>query len=165
MAAVERPAADAGALLTTQVLPQAFVPIPVAVFQRAYAAALHVLSGNLDFAPGVLQLPPALEGTAADTRASRAWYMGSLLFVDPAERASFQWRITHVLPLIEDRRYRKYRGSDPFSLHIALLRALCSVRGSPRMTKKALRAAFDAELRVQLGHIAAGAEPSLGPHV
>lgn len=143
--------------------PQAFVPIPVAVFQRAYAAALHVLSGNLDFAPGVLQLPPALEGTAADSRASRAWYMGSLLFVDPAERASFQWRITHVLPLIEDRRYRKYRGSDPFSLHIALLRALCSVRGSPRMTRKTLRAAFDAELRTQLGHIAAGTGSPPGP--
>lgn len=140
---------------------QAFVPIPVAVFQRAYAAALHVLSGHLDFAPGVLQLPPALQGTALDTRASRAWYMGSLLFVDPAERASFQWRITHVLPLLEDKRYRRYRGRDPFSLHIALLRALCSVRGSPRMTRKALRAAFDAELRMQLGQIADAGDTSL----
>jgi hypothetical protein len=40
-----------------------FVPISVTEFQKAYATVLHVLSGNLEFAPGVLR-----KLTARDTR-------------------------------------------------------------------------------------------------
>ena len=87
--------------------------------------------------------------------------MGGLLFVDPAERASFYWRVGNVLPLAQDKKYRKYRGEEAFSLHIALLSAVCAVRGSSRMTKKALRAAFDMEFKLQLTKIADGGTHSL----
>jgi hypothetical protein len=133
-----------------------FVSIPVTDFQKAYAAVLHVLSGNLKFAPGALRVNSVGHGgqrqTLADTLADRALYMGGLLFVDPAERASFFWRVGNVLPLVEEKKYRKYRGEDAFALHVALLRAICAVRGDARMTKKALRAAFDAEFRLQLAN-------------
>ena len=79
--------------------------------------------------------------------------MGGLVFVDPTEQASFYWRVDNVLPLVQDKKYRKYRGEDAFSLHIALLSAVCAVRGSSRMTKKALRTAFDMEFRLQLAKI------------
>ena len=136
---------------------ETFVPIPVVAFQRAYATALHVLSGNLDVAPGVLRIPASLEGAPGGALVSRAWYIGGLLFADPAERASFHWRVTSVLPLVEGRKYRKYRGEDPFLLHVALLRALCVVRGNARMTRKVLRASFDDEFRRQLGQVTDGA--------
>jgi hypothetical protein len=141
-----------------------FVPISVTEFQKAYATVLHVLSGNLEFAPGVLRAPPrnqAQPQAPEDALASRAWYMGGLLFVDPTERASFYWRVGNVLPLAQDKKYRKYRGEEAFSLHIALLSAVCAVRGSSRMTKKALRAAFDMEFRLQLAKIADGGTHSL----
>jgi hypothetical protein len=80
--------------------------------------------------------------------------MGGLVFVDPTEQASFYWRVDNVLPLVQDKKYRKYRGEDAFSLHIALLSAVCTVRGSSRMTKQALRTAFDMEFRLQLAKIA-----------
>jgi hypothetical protein len=131
-----------------------FVPISVTEFQKAYATVLHVLSGNLEFGPGVLTVPPrnqAQSQAPEDSLASRAWYMGGLLFVDPTERASFYWRVGNVLPLAQDKKYRKYRGEEAFSLHIALLSA---VRGSSRMTKKALLAAFDMEFRLQLAKFA-----------
>jgi hypothetical protein len=134
-----------------------FVPISVTEFQKAYATVLHVLSGNLEFAAGALTVPPRNQGQSQvpeDSLASRAWYMGSLVFVDPRERASFNWRIGNVLPLVQDKKYRKYRGEDAFSLHIALLSAVCAVRGNSRMTKKAVRAAFDMEFRLQLARIA-----------
>jgi hypothetical protein len=134
-----------------------FVPISVTEFQKAYATVLHVLSGNLEFAAGALTVPPRNQGQSQvpeDSLASRAWYMGSLVFVDPRERASFNWRIGNVLPLVQDKKYRKYRGEDAFSLHITLLSAVCAVRGNSRMTKKAVRAAFDMEFRLQLARIA-----------
>ena len=127
--------------------------VSVIDFQKAYATVLHVLSGNLEFAPGVLQVSLGNEDqprTLADTLTNRAWYMGGLRFVDPAERASFYWRVGCVLPLVQDKKYRKYRGEEAFSLHIALLRAVCAVRGNSRTTKKALRAAFDVEFKSQL---------------
>jgi hypothetical protein len=131
----------------------AFVSISVVDFQKAYATVLHALSGSLEFAPGALQISLGNEDqprTPVDTDTNRAWYMGGLRFVDPAERASFYWRVSSVLPLVHDKKYRKYRGAEAFSLHIALLRAVCAVRGSSRMTKKALRAAFDVEFKSQL---------------
>jgi hypothetical protein len=134
-----------------------FVPISVTEFQKAYATVLHVLSGNLEFAPGVLSVPPGSQAqpqALEDALASRAWYMGGLVFVDPTEQASFYWRVDNVLPLVQDKKYRKYRGEDAFSLHIALLSAVCAVRGSSRMTKEALRTAFDMEFRLQLAKIA-----------
>jgi hypothetical protein len=133
-----------------------FVPISVTEFQKACATVLHVLSGNLEFAPGVLTVPPRNQTQSQapeDSLASRAWYMGGLLFVDPTERASFYWRVGNVLPLAQDKKYRKHRGEEVFSLHIALLSAVCAVRGSSRMTKKPLRAAFDMEFRSQLAKI------------
>jgi hypothetical protein len=141
-----------------------FVPISVTVFQKAYATVLHVLSGNLKFAPGVLRVPPrnqAQPQAPEDALANRAWYMGGLLFVDPTERASFYWRVGNVLPLAQDKKYRKYRGEEAFSLHIALLSAVCAVRGSSRMIKKALRTAFDMEFRLQLTKIADSGTHSL----
>jgi hypothetical protein len=134
-----------------------FVPLSVTEFQKAYATVLHVLSGNLDFVPGVLSVPPGSPTrpqAPEDSLVSRAWYMGGLVFVGPTEQASFYWRIGNVLPLVQDRKYRKYRGEDAFSLHIALLSAVCAVRGNSRMTKKALRTAFDMEFRLQLAKIA-----------
>jgi hypothetical protein len=134
-----------------------FVPISVTEFQKACATVLHVLSGNLEFAPGVVSISSgshAQPQAPEDSLASRAWYMSGLVFVDPREQASFYWRIGNVLPLVQDKKYRKYRGEDAFSLHIALLSAVCAVRGSSRMTKKALRTAFDMEFRLQLARIA-----------
>jgi|HubBroStandDraft_6_1064221.scaffolds.fasta_scaffold398328_2 hypothetical protein len=141
-----------------------FAPISVTVFQKAYATVLHVLSGNLKFAPGVLSVPPRNQAppqAPKDALASRAWYMGGLVFVDPTEQASFYWRVGNVLPLVQDKKYRKYRGEDAFSLHIALLSAVCAVRGNSRMKKKALRAAFDREFRLQLTKIAESGSHSL----
>jgi hypothetical protein len=141
-----------------------FVPISVTVFQKAYATVLHVLSGNLKFAPGVLSVPPRNQAppqAPKDALASRAWYMGGLVFVDPTEQASFYWRVGNVLPLVQDKKYRKYRGEDAFALHIALLSAVCAVRGNSRMKKKALRAAFDREFRLQLTKIAESGSHSL----
>ena len=87
--------------------------------------------------------------------------MGGLVFVDPTEQASFYWRVDNVLPLVQDKKYRKYRGEDALSLHIALLIAVCAVQGSSRMTKKALRTAFDREFRLQLTKIADNGTHSL----
>lgn len=138
---------------------EAFVPISVTEFQKAYATVLHVLSGTLELAPGTLRMVAATEDQSRrgqDTLVNRAWYVGGLRFSSSAERASFYWRVANVLPLTQDKKYRKYLGSEPLSLHIALLTAVCSVRGSARMTKKVLRAAFDMEFRSQLARVIDG---------
>jgi hypothetical protein len=127
--------------------PEAFVPLSVDGFQRAYATALHAMNGTLRLDPGSLVEPR--DGSPQ----VRAWFLAGLLFTDRNERASFHWRVSNVMPLLQDRKYRKYRASEGEALHIALLRALCVVRGSARMTKRVLRAAFDAEFKRQLAQV------------
>ena len=127
-----------------------FVPILSEMFQKAYAAALHALDGRLVIPPEKIMEP--VGGTAQ----ARAWYLAGLLFADPAESASFHWRVGHVPPLLEDRKYSKYRSAEGMALHIALLRAVCSVKGSARTTKRSLRAALDTEFKRHLAHVASG---------
>jgi hypothetical protein len=125
-----------------------FVPLAVDKFQRAYATALHALNGTLRVDPkGVIEPE---DGTPL----ARAWFLAGLLFADLDERASFHWRIGNVLPLLQDRKYRKFQDGEGLALHIALLRAVCVVKGSARTTKRALRLSFDAEFKRQLAHVA-----------
>jgi hypothetical protein len=125
-----------------------FVPLPVDKFQRAYAAALHALNGTLRVDPRSIIEPKHGSPQA------RAWFLAGLLFADLDERASFNWRIGNVLRLLQNRKYRKYQDGESLALHIALLRAVCVVKGSVRTTKRALRLAFDAEFTRQLVHVA-----------
>lgn len=128
--------------------PADFAPLPVDKFQWAYAAALHTMNGTLRVDPKSFVEPK--DGSSQ----ARAWFLAGLLFTDTDERASFHWRLGKVLPLLQDRKYRKYQVAESMTLHIALLRALCFVRGSERTTKRALRAAFDAEFKRQLAQVA-----------
>ena len=77
-------------------------------------------------------------------------YTATDLFTDAAKRQSFHWRVVVVMRIAEDRKYRKFRNDDASALHIALLTAVCQVRGSRRTTRKALRAPFDIVFRVAL---------------
>jgi len=112
-----------------------FAPISVTEFQKAYATVLHVLSGNLEFAPGVVSVSSgshAQPQAPEDLLVSRAWYMSGLVFVDPREQASFYWRIGNALPLVQDKKYRKCRGEDAFlATHRS---AQCGLRGSREFT-------------------------------
>jgi hypothetical protein len=129
---------------------EAFVPIRAEIFQKAFATALHSMDGSLVIPPEKIVEP--IGGSAQ----ARAWFLAGLLFADPAERASFRWRVGHVLSLLEDRKYSKYRDVEGMSRHVALLRAVCSVNGSVRTTKRSLRTAFNAEFKRHLAHVASG---------
>jgi len=87
-----------------------------------------------------------------DTPFNRAWYAASKLFTDEAKRVSFGARLERVMPIALDRKYAKYVNRQAGSLHIALLLAVATVRFSSRTTAKALRSAFDMEVR---RHVAA----------
>jgi hypothetical protein len=125
-----------------------FVPLPVDKFQRAFAAALHAMDGTLR-----VDSRSFIEPKDGSPQA-RAWFLAGLLFADLDERASFHWRIGNVLPLLQDRKYRKYQDPESLVLHIALLRTLCVVGGSARTTKRTLRMAFDTEFKRQLADVA-----------
>ena len=85
-----------------------------------------------------------------DTPSNRAWFATGKLFEDEARRMSFYWRAQHVMPITNDKRYAKYIDPAAGWMHMALMLAVAMVHGSDRTTKKALRAAFDAEFRRQL---------------
>ena len=125
-----------------------YQPIAMADFQRAYAAVLHAASGTLRLSSGVVIAPKG------GNPAAEAVFVGGLLFADTAQRESFYWRLAKVLPLTQDGRYQKYRSAEGMTLHVALLRAVCAVKGSKQMTKRALRAALDLEFRHQLTLVA-----------
>ena len=78
---------------------------------------------------------------------NRAWYAGGKLFADDAQRTSFHWRVNTVMPIAESPKYWKYVDDQAGSMHIPLLSAVATVRGSLRTPSKTLRAAFDAEFR------------------
>jgi len=85
-----------------------------------------------------------------DTPSNRAWNATGKMFEDEAKRMSFHWRAEHVMPITKDKRYAKYMDLEAGWMHVALMLAVAMVPGDYRTTKKALRAAFDAEFRRQL---------------
>ena len=90
---------------------------------------------------------------------SRVWFASGKLFSDVAKRISFYARVTHVMDIALARKYSKYVNRRAGSLHVALLGAVAGVRFSSRTTPKALREAFDAELRHR---VAATVDPGPG---
>ena len=139
-----------------------FVPLPIQEFPRAYAMILHALAGNLPRDPTFpTEVQDAKTGEAVpfrDTPLNRAWYTGGRLFADDAQRTSFRWRVKTVMPIAREPKYRKYVDDQAGAMHIALLSAVATVRGSLRTTPKALREAFDAEFR---RHLATTVDPEL----
>src|SRR5438309_2155146 len=84
-----------------------------------------------------------------DTPFNRAWYAAHQLFADEAKQISFGARIHRVIPIALDQKYAKYVDRRTNWFHLTLMTAMATVRFSSRTTPKALRAAFDAELRRQ----------------
>ena len=131
-----------------------FVSLSMEEMRGAYVTFVKALRGDhpldADF-PGVY-VDANTEETKPiqDTPSIRAWYATGKMFEDEAKRMSFYWRAEHVMPITKDRRYAKYMDPNAGWMHVALMSAVARVRGSDRTTKKALRAAFDAEFRRQL---------------
>jgi len=131
-----------------------FVSLSMEEMRGAYVTFVNALRGDhpldADF-PGVyVDANTGETKPIQDTPSIRAWYATGKMFEDEAKRMSFYWRAEHVMPITKDRRYAKYMDPDAGWMHVALMSAVARVRGSDRTTKKALRAAFDAEFRRQL---------------
>jgi hypothetical protein len=131
-----------------------YEPLAVGEFKNAYATMVHVMAGKLPVAEGFEPGPQTVPGLGTfeveDTPFNRAMHTAADLFTDAAKRQSFHWRVVVVMPIAEARKYRKFRNDDTGSMHIALLTAVCQVRGSRRTTRKALRAPFDVVFRTAL---------------
>jgi hypothetical protein len=131
-----------------------YVALEVGEFKNAYATMVHVMAGKLPVAEGFEPGPQTVPGLGTfeveDTPFNRAMHTAADLFTDAAKRQSFHWRIVVVMPIAKDRKYRKFRNDDASLMHIALLTAVCQVRGSRRTTRKALRAPFDVAFRAAL---------------
>jgi hypothetical protein len=93
-----------------------------------------------------------------DTPFNRAWLTASARFEDDAKRVSFQKRMEMMLPFTSGK-YRSYVDYKAGSMHITLLATIASVPFSIRTTKKALRAAFDAEFKRQLARLVDPGDP------
>jgi hypothetical protein len=153
--------------LPPDILSGEYVTLEVGEFRNAYATMLHVMAGKLPVAQGFEPSSRTLPGLGTleveDTLFNRAMHTAADLFTDAAKRQSFRWRVVVVMPIAEDRKYRKFRSDDTGSLHIALLTAVCQVRGSRRTTRKALLAPFDVVFRAALKAVEdwAAANPGL----
>jgi len=137
-----------------------FVRLTVEEFRHGYATFDAAMEGELppdpDFPTEVRDAVTGAATPVADTPFNRAWIAAGKTFTDDAKRISFYKRVEIVMGLIKDRKYSKYVGYGTNSLHIALLSAIATVPFSIRTTKKALRAAFDAEFR---RYLAASVDP------
>jgi hypothetical protein len=131
-----------------------FVSLSVEEMRAAYATFVAALRGDLppdaDFPADYVDANTGETKPMLDTPSYRAWFATSKLFEDDAKRTSFYWRAQHVMPITSDKRYAKYIDPAAGWMHVALMLAVAMVHGSDRTTKKALRAAFDAEFRRQL---------------
>ena len=121
-----------------------YVALSTGEFRAAYDTFNAGIAGKLPFDPS---FPASLPNTAFN----RARYTAGKLLADESKRLSFGARIQHVLPIALDRKYAKYVNREAGWFHLELLTAMAVVRFSSKTTVKALRAAFDAEFRRQLG--------------
>jgi len=134
-----------------------FLPLTLEEFRRGYGLLMAVLTGNANAAP---DFPEAYQDAATgearpfpDTPFNRAWYTAGKLFDDDAKRLSFYKRVEASAAFVNGK-YSKYVGDHASTMHIALLATVAQVPLSSRTTKKALRAAFDAEFKRQLARTA-----------
>lgn len=121
-----------------------YVVLSSGEFRAAYDTFSAGIAGKLPFDPS---FPASLPNTAFN----RARYAAGKLLADQAKRLSFGARIERVLPIALDKKYAKYVNRTVGWFHLELLTAMATVRFSSKTTTKALRAAFDAEFRRQLG--------------
>lgn len=135
-----------------------FVPLGVEEFRHAYDVFSAGVAGELapdpSFPAMYLDAATGAPGPLEDNTFNRAWYAAGKLFADDAGRLSFYGRVQHIMPLALGPKYAKYVNLAAGSFHVALLAAVAAVPFSSRTTPKALRAAFDAELRRRLASIA-----------
>lgn len=138
--------------------PGEFVPLGVEEFRHAYDVFSAGVAGELPPDPSFptlfLDASTGAPAPLTDNAFNRAWYAAGKLFADEAKRLSFYARVQHVMPIALTPKYAKYVNVAAGSLHIALLAAVGAVRFSSRTTPKALRSAFDAELRRRLASLA-----------
>jgi hypothetical protein len=131
-----------------------FVPLSMEEMRVAYVTFVDALRGghspDADFLAVYLDANTGETKPVQDTPSNRAWHATGKMFEDEAKRMSFYWRAEHVMPITIDKRYAKYTDREAGSIHVALMSAVAMVPGNHRTTKKALRAAFDAEFRRQL---------------
>jgi len=130
-----------------------FVPLSPREFLCAYATAVQVMAGHIPADPSFHAVTVDLESVGTfdveDTPLGRALYTaaGRTFGGDPARHVSFYWRSMVVLPLTRQRKYRKYVDEEAGALHVALVDAVCAVRGNRTTPTEALCAALDAEFR------------------
>ena len=131
-----------------------FVSLSMEEMRVAYVTFLDALEGrhpqDPTFPAVYLDANTGETKPVQDTPSNRAWHATGKMFEDEAKRMSFYWRAEHVMPITIDKRYAKYTDREAGSMHVALMSAVAMVPGNHRTTKKALRAAFDAEFRRQL---------------
>jgi len=132
--------------------PGDFLPLTIDELRKGYTALLAALKRP---APAGPDNPPlyhdAITGEIArmeDTQLHRAWYVTAQTIDDDDRRISLLKRLEMATPFLNDRKYAKY--VSPGAMHIALLATVARLPFSIRTTKKALRAAFDAEFKRQL---------------
>jgi hypothetical protein len=134
--------------------PGEFLSLSMEEMRVAYVTFVNALRGghppNPTFPAVYLDANTGETKPMQDTPSNRAWYATGKMFEDEAKRMSFYWRAEHVMPITKDKRYAKYMDPETGWMHVALMSAVAMVRCSYRTTKKALRAAFDAEFRRQL---------------
>jgi hypothetical protein len=130
-----------------------YVPLTVPEFQYAYAEFRAVLNGDK---PGRRDFPQIYQDAHTgdvvplpDTPFNRAWHAAGMTFDDDAKRISFNERVVIMSEFIEGK-YAKYVDREAETMHIALMATIAQVPFSAKTTKKALRAAFDAEFKRQL---------------
>ncbi len=85
-----------------------------------------------------------------DTLFNRAWFSVGRLFEDDAMRVAFHARFLLAMEMAEEPKYVRHIDLAAGTMHIAAVRACTQLKFSHRTTKKARRAAFDAEFRRQL---------------
>jgi hypothetical protein len=117
-----------------------FVPLTAEEFCRSYTTLNMGLDGLLPCDPSFpTEIQDAKTGEARpleDTPFNRAYYSATKQFGDLAARVNFGWRVETVLPIAMSKKYRKYVNLGAGSLHITLLAAVVSVRGSYRRPRR-----------------------------
>jgi hypothetical protein len=132
----------------------AFMPLELEQFRHAFMLFLYVLNGDVKASPPTatfLDPDTGSERPLEDTIFNRAWVAAGKLFEDEALRLSFHRRLEVFGSLCREPAYERYLGFCRPSLHLAFVAALARFPFSKIMTEKACMAAFDEELRRQLG--------------
>ena len=150
------PQNGSGEATTPETLPAPgeFMPLDLEQFRRGFMLFLCILSGQVPAPP-----PPETyrdadtghEQPVKDTTFNRAWIAAGRLFKDEGVRSNFYWRLELFGFLAKKLNYQKYIGFVRPSLHLAFVAALARCQFSKGMSEKACIAAFDEELRRQLG--------------